>query len=184
MKYYEVYPYQILRGHSGTGMSVLSLYEPTTHQNVPILIGPHEADMITLEQEGVQARRPMTHELICTIFRECSLELKDATIDRLEDGIFFATLYIDDGLSVRKVDARASDVIILAMRMNVPIRLSQAILDEAGYPSDVETIVDMDTEEPQYSLEELQQMLHEAEEAEEYERASEIMEKIKQLNKE
>ena len=176
MKYYEVYPYQILRGHSGTGMSVLSLYEPTTHQNVPILIGPHE--------EGVQARRPMTHELICTIFRECSLELKDATIDRLEDGIFFATLYIDDGLSVRKVDARASDVIILAMRMNVPIRLSQAILDEAGYPSDVETIVDMDTEEPQYSLEELQQMLHEAEEAEEYERASEIMEKIKQLNKE
>lgn len=178
MKYYEVYPYKISRGHSATGMSVLTLYEPTTHQNIPILIGPHEADMITIEQEGHKTRRPMTHELICTIFNECGLQMKDATIDRLEDGIFYATLYLDDGLSVKHIDARASDVIILAMRMGVDIHLSQAILDEAGYPSDFETLTDPEEEETP-TLEELEEMLHQAEEAEEYERAAEIMEQIK-----
>lgn len=182
MKYYEVYPIDMESGFTDSGIEVLTLYEPTTHQNIPILIGNHEADMIMIERERVQTQRPMTHKIIVKMIDAFGLSFQKVTIDHINEGIFYATLHIDDGLSVKHIDSRASDAVVLAIHCDVPIMLSDEVLKQAGYPSDFSPmIVDQASEETQPSLEELEAMLEEAEAAEEYERAAEIMAQIEKL---
>lgn len=183
MNYRKVYPTEVLQGFTDTAMFVLMLYEPVGDKKVPVMIGEHEAEMIILEQEQRRARRPMTYQLIVSIFETFQLTLKRVRIDRFEEGIFYATLVVSDGFTEKGIDARASDAVVLALHESVEIEMSEVVLEETGFTPQHNDIDLGATLSGGETIEELEEELHRCEENEDYERAAEIMKKIENLKK-
>ncbi|MBP5189609.1 MAG: bifunctional nuclease family protein [Bacteroidales bacterium] len=181
MNYKKVYPTEVLQGFTNTAMFVLMLYDPLGDKKVPVMIGEHEAEMIILEQERQQARRPMTYEIIVSVLDAFALSLKLVRIDRFEEGIFYATLVVSDGFNTKEIDARASDAVVLALRLSVDIEMAQTVLDETGFTPQNNDIELGNTLSKGETLEELEEELHICEENEDYERADEILKKIEKL---
>ena len=180
--YREVYPVEVLQGFTETSMFVLMLYDPIGNRKVPVMIGEHEAEMIIMEQEGQQSRRPMTYQLIVSVLDAFALTLEMVHIDRFEEGIFYATLFVSDGFNTKKIDARASDAVVLALRLRVNILMNEQVLHDTGFtPQNDEINIDQ-TLHATESLEELQAQLQQCEENEDYEQAAEIMKKIKKIS--
>ena len=179
--YKKVYPTEVLQGFTDTSMFVLMLYEPLSDLKVPIMIGEHEAEMIILEQEQRQARRPMTYQLILSILEAFELTLRSVRIDKFQEGIFYATLIVSDGFNEKEIDARASDAVVLALHQSVDIDMATAVLDETGFTPHSDDLKLGNTLSQGDTLEDLEAELHRCEEREDYERAAEIMEKIKKI---
>jgi bifunctional DNase/RNase len=156
-----------------------------------------EAQSIAMEMENIQSSRPLTHDLFRNTLQHFSVGIREVAIERLEEGIFYSTIYFSrDGDSVG-IDSRTSDAIALAMKFKCPIFVNQNIMDDAGY-SDEEEEMDfempgrMQEEEiiPQsrtdqsnhwdlYTLDELEALLDEAISIEDYGRAAKIRDEIK-----
>ena len=166
-------------------MFVMMLYEPMGSRKVPIMIGPHEAEMLMIEQGNQSPKRPMTHQLIVSIMESFALTLKLVRIDRFEEGIFYATLVVSDGFNTQLIDARASDAVLLAIHQSVDIEMAENVLNETGFEVRNDDIDISLNEEEHYgdTIEELEEELQRCEENEEYERAAEIMERLKRMKK-
>jgi hypothetical protein len=153
------------------------LCEPESGVQVPIFIGAHEAQGILLAKEEVRTRRPMTHELMMKVMAEYGLTLKEVSIDRVSEGIFYATLHLSDGFNSRTFDSRSSDAITLALLSDCPIMMAESVIEETGVRMETEN----GKKENHNSVEELEEELKRCEESEEYERAAEIQKRIEEL---
>lgn len=162
-------------------MFVMMLYEPMGNRKVPVMIGRHEAEMIMIEQGTQSPKRPMTHQLIINIMDSFALTLKLVRIDRFEEGIFYASLLVSDGFNTHTIDARASDAVLLALHQTVDIEMAESVLNDTGFIVQNDDI-DISSSLPgSETIEELEEELRQCEENEEYEKAAEIMERIKKL---
>ncbi len=188
MSYTQVYPLQISQSMSMSGAYVLVLDAPENGKQVPIIIGEAEAQAIVMAIEQKQARRPLTHNLLNNILEEYLLVLKQVTIDRFEEGIFYSTLYISDGFSEKRIDSRTSDAIVLALLQHCNIMIENRVLEETSMePGALENNLPQNRSKSQsdtLTLEQLEELLHECEEKEDYEQAAEIMEKINRMKNE
>ena len=186
MSYTQVYPLQITQSMSMSGTYVLILDAPESGKQVPIIIGEAEAQAIVMAIEQKQARRPLTHNLLNNILEEYMLVLKQVTIDRFEEGIFYSTLYISDGFSEKRIDSRTSDAIVLALLQHCNIMMESHVLEETSMePGALENNLPENKSQmgsETESVEVLEEMLRECEENEDYEQAAEILEKIKKIN--
>src|SRR6185436_11243475 len=85
-------------------------------RELPIWIGPFEAQAIALEIQGVPPPRPLTHDLMKQLIERLGAKLVRVEITDLREGTYFATLHLEGpggkGLSV---DSRPSDAIALAL---------------------------------------------------------------------
>ena len=163
---------------------ILVLNAPERNLNVPVLIGEAEAKSIILAIEQKEAIRPLTHTLLLNILDEYMLTLKKVTIDRFNEGIFYASLYISDGFSEKRIDSRTSDAIVLAIMKHCEILMDVRVLEETSMEpnalnSDLTSPTNSDGQD--LSLEALEELLKEYEEKEEYELAAQVMERINQL---
>ena len=96
---------------------------------LPIWIGAVEATAIAFAQQGVVTARPMTHDLLRDLLEAFEKPLQTVTITELREGVFYAELAFEGGVTV---SARPSDAIALAMRSGAVIRSEEAVLAEAG----------------------------------------------------
>ncbi|MBQ6956454.1 MAG: bifunctional nuclease family protein [Bacteroidales bacterium] len=179
MNYKKVYATEVIQGFTETSLFIMMLYEPLSGRKVPVMIGRHEAEMIMVEQSNQSPKRPMTHQLIINIMNCFALTLKTVRIDRFEEGIFYATLVVSDGFNTHNIDARASDAVLLALHESVDIEMAEDVVNDTGFVvqnDDIDITGSMPGSE---TIEELEEELRRCEENEEYERAAEIMEKIK-----
>jgi bifunctional DNase/RNase len=97
---------------------------------LPIWVGAFEANAIALEIEKVVPQRPMTHDLLRNVILECQLTATKVIITDLQDNTFYARIELKDktGESV-SLDARPSDAIALALRLDCPIFVEQNVID-------------------------------------------------------
>ena len=185
MNYTQVYPLQISQSMSLSGGYVLVLHAPECNKQIPIIIGEAEAQAIVMAIEQKKARRPRTHHLLNNIMEEYMLVLKQVTIDRFEEGIFYSTLYISDGFSEKKIDSRTSDAIVLALLQQCEILIAQQVLDETSMePGALEGNLPQNAAGREANaglLEQLEEQLRDCEQREDYEQAAEIMEKINRI---
>ncbi|MHB8635476.1 MAG: bifunctional nuclease family protein [Fimbriimonadaceae bacterium] len=100
-------------------------------RKLPIIIGPFEAQAISLPLENSQPERPMTHDLIRNILDRFDATVERVVIDDLWNGIYYAKLYVKRGKVEFEIDARPSDAIALAVRFDAPVFVADGIL-EAG----------------------------------------------------
>lgn len=101
-----------------------------------IMIGGPEAQAIAFALDGVETRRPMTHDLLATLVDELGAHIDRIVISALRDDIFYADLVLSSGDDTRIVSARPSDAMAIAVRVGTPIYAEEAVLAEVGYVED------------------------------------------------
>lgn len=100
-------------------------------RKVPILIGAFEAKSIQLALENARPDRPMTHDLVRNILDRLDVPLDRVVIDDFWNTIYYAKMYVKNGADEIEIDARPSDAIAIAVRMDAPIFVAEGILDAA-----------------------------------------------------
>jgi uncharacterized protein len=179
-----------------SGAYALVLGEKAGNRRLPIIIGGFEAQAIAIELENMTPSRPLTHDLFKTFATTFDINIKEVLIYNLVEGIFFAKLIcIKDGKEV-EIDARTSDAIALAVRFNCPVYTFEFILSSAGIildeesdslefetdntsgESQVEMNKDNANDLTKKSVADLDKILNEALQQEDYERASIIRDEM------
>jgi bifunctional DNase/RNase len=183
------------------GAYALILNEVDGDRQLPIVIGAFEAQSIAIALEKeITPPRPLTHDLFKTIADKYEIIITQVIIHKLVDGVFYSSIVCEKEAKEEVIDARTSDAIALALRFNAPIFTYKNILDKAGIflnknkqelHSDEE--IDEDDilsepevygeEEPQniyskFSIQELHNLLEEAIQNEDYEKAALIKAEI------
>ncbi len=115
-----------------TNSPVVILREKDGSRVLPIWIGPAEAGAIAMEIQGVQAQRPLTHDLLKQIVTGLGGVLKKVTITSVKENTYFAELLIAREDHLFQVDARPSDSIALALRLNAPMYANDKLLNQAA----------------------------------------------------
>ena len=111
---------------------IVVLKEEEGNRHLPIWIGPFEADAITLQLQGVDAPRPLTHDLLKTVIETLGAEVVHILISGLEKNTYFARIVLDvDGDTV-EIDSRPSDALALSVRVNAPVFIADEVMDQAG----------------------------------------------------
>jgi bifunctional DNase/RNase len=108
------------------------LKETDSNRYLPIWIGPFEADAITIQLQGVQVARPLTHDLLKSLISAMDVKVSHIMVNDLRNNTFFAQILMDvDGKEVQ-IDSRPSDAIALAVRVGVPIFVDEQVMDQAA----------------------------------------------------
>ena len=112
---------------------------------LPIWVGPFEANAIALEIEKVAPQRPMTHDLLRNIIIESGYRASRVIITDLLENTFYALLELTDkNGKLLSLDARPSDAIALALRLDCPIFVKQEVLDASTVSQQSDQTVDLD----------------------------------------
>ena len=118
----------IMDPNSNTPIVVLKSIESDTI--LPIWVGAFEANAIALEIEKIIPQRPMTHDLLRNLIIETGLNVKRVVINDLKDNTFFALIEMANNKNdAINLDARPSDAIALALRLDCPIFVDQKVID-------------------------------------------------------
>lgn len=186
---------------SQTGSFALVLGETEGNRRLPIIIGMFEAQAIAIEIEKIIPNRPMTHDLFKSFASSFNFHVEEIVISDLKEGVFFAKIVCTDGLKKHEIDARPSDAIAIGLRFESPIFTYENILAEAGI-----VLTDEEDEEEKaepkmeskvrvkkekkstaedyknYSVDKLNELLKDAIEKEDYERAAKIRDELSKRN--
>ncbi len=110
------------------GAYALIFSEEKGIRRLPIVIGTPEAQSIAIVMEGITPPRPPTHDLICSIWKEVHIVLKEVVIYKFEEGAFFSELLIEQNGTEYRIDSRTSDAVALAIRTHSPIYTTEEIM--------------------------------------------------------
>ena len=168
--------------HSESKSYTVILKEITGDKCLPLIVGSFEAQSIALAIETVDTPRPLTHDLICDVITGIDSILNTVRINNLEDGVFFAQLEIESTkLGKRHIDARPSDAIAIALRMDTPILVANKVLDEAGILEEAIDQAKPSKKKNGLSLKTLKNRMQNAIDEEDYEVAAKLRDKISRL---
>jgi bifunctional DNase/RNase len=126
-----------------TNTPIVVLKGIDTDTILPIWVGAYEANAIALEIEKIVPQRPMTHDLLRNFIIETGFHLKRITITELRDNTFYALIeLIDNQENLISLDARPSDAIALAVRLDCAIFVEQNVLDISASSVKSESVSD------------------------------------------
>jgi bifunctional DNase/RNase len=162
-------------------------------RRLPIVIGGFEAQAIAVALERMNPSRPLTHDLMKNFMMAFNVELHEIVINDLQEGIFYSKLVCSSANDTVEIDSRTSDALALAVRFGCPIFTYENILEQAGVMMEddqkkesqpiTSTVTTSDTsgtnDLKSLSLTELNNLLTEVLEHEDYIRAIAIRDEIK-----
>ena len=165
------------------------LGERDGNRRLPIVIGGFEAQAIAVAMERMAPSRPLTHDLMKNILQEYEIELKEVIVNNLVDGIFHAKLVCMKEGDIVEIDSRTSDALAMAVRFDCPIYTYEFILEAAGIVLDEEDAEKEDKPKrtrrkrqkvslSSMPVDDLEKMLQEVLENEDYEKAAKIRDEL------
>lgn len=101
-------------------------------RRLPIVIGGFEAQAIAVALEHMQPSRPLTHDLMKNFMNAFNVELQEIIISDLQEGIFYSKLVCFTEHDTVEIDSRTSDALALAVRFGCPVYTYEHILENAG----------------------------------------------------
>lgn len=168
-------------------------------RRLPIVIGGFEAQAIAVALEKMQPSRPLTHDLMKNFMTAFNLDLHEIIICDLQEGIFYSKLVCSSEKDTVEIDSRTSDALALAVRFGCPIYTYENILESAGILMEETTGKKKKVKEPKevpveegpagtedlktMSIEDLNSLLNEVLENEDYIRAIAIRDEINNRKK-
>jgi hypothetical protein len=166
-------------------------------RRLPIVIGGFEAQAIAVALEKMQPSRPLTHDLMKNFMSAFNIELHEIIISDLQEGIFYSKLVCSSDNDTIEIDSRTSDALALAVRFGCPVYTYEHILESAGILMEDTgvskkkkgTTADEEEDEPtitsgnkdnlkSMSMDELEALLNDVLEQEDYIRAIAIRDEI------
>lgn len=185
------------------GAYALILNEVDGERKLPIVIGAFEAQSIAIALEKeLKPPRPLTHDLFKNFADRFDIVVKQIIIHKLVDGVFFSSIICERDRIEEIIDARTSDAIALALRFSAPIFTYKNILDKAGIFLKINPEAENEDGQhheddilsppqqfgssesvsgegySQYNLQELHELLENAVQNEDYEKAAKIRDEI------
>ena len=157
-------------------------------RRLPIVIGGFEAQAIAVALERMQPSRPLTHDLMKNFMLAFNIDLHEIIINDLQEGIFYSKLICSTDKDTVEIDSRTSDAVALAVRFGCPIFTYDNILDSAGILMEEDDkkkkVVVSHTESgsddlQKLTISELENLLKEVLEHEDYIKAASIRDEIK-----
>ena len=121
------------------GAYALIFSEENGPRRLPIVIGTPEAQSIAIVMEKINPPRPLSHDLMVSVFSALHVELLEVFIYKFDEGAFFAELTLQKGEEQYKIDSRTSDGVALAIRTNAPIFTTEEIMKNMAIVFDEES---------------------------------------------
>jgi len=188
MKKVELEISGITNSETHTNSYAIVLGEVGGNRKLPIVIGAMEAQAIAVALENIVPSRPLTHDLFKNFFITFDIDLKEVLINNLLEGVFFSQLVCEKSGEVIEIDSRTSDALALAVRFKCRIFTYDNIMDQAGIvleetssnkPVQAKKEERKDNPFASKSLDELNEMLDNALNDEDYEKAAKLRDEIK-----
>ncbi len=122
---------------------IVVLKEVNGDQLLPIWVGPFEANAIAFEIEKMSPPRPMTHDLLRNLILQMDGRVRRVVVTELRNNTFYAVIELEVAGKMLFLDARPSDAIALALRVDAPIFVHESVLENS-----TSVIVERQDEEP------------------------------------
>ena len=114
-----------------TQSPIVILRDKENQNTLPIWIGMLEANAIAAGLEHLKLPRPMTHDLFKNLLDQIGVKLLRVEVTDIRDNTYFAALHMEVGGNSIVIDSRPSDAIAIAIRMDVPIMVRNAVIEKA-----------------------------------------------------
>ena len=136
-----------------TEAQIVILKDERNVELFPIWVGVMEGNAIRFAMEGIAPPRPLTHDLLRDLLNHLDVQMEKVLINDINNGTYFATLYLVRNRLLKQqntrppapgesaepqetgemtLDARPSDAIALALRMGIPIYVTEEVLQKKG----------------------------------------------------
>jgi bifunctional DNase/RNase len=115
-----------------TDTPVVLLTDKKKETVLPIWIGLCEARSLEIGMSGIVPPRPFTYDLMAAMLRTLNAEVRRIVITDLRDRVFYAQVVLSVNGKISRIDARPSDAIALASRMNSPIFVDKSVIKKAA----------------------------------------------------
>ncbi len=115
---------------SRNGSYIVVLKDETGAKILPIWIGASEGNSIAMAMGNVKSARPLTHDLIASIFDRLEIEIARVVISDLIDNTFYASLYLLHNSKEFHIDSRPSDAIAISIRIGAPVFVAEEVLSK------------------------------------------------------
>ncbi len=127
-----------------SNMPIVILRDVGGNAILPIWVGTYEANAIALEIEKVATPRPMTHDLIRTLLMGLEAGVRKVVVSELRDDTFYAVIWLEREGQLISIDARPSDALAIALRVDCPIYVEDSVLSSSKAASSVSDRINND----------------------------------------
>ena len=117
----------------GTPIVFLRETDGDPRRMLPNWIGQAEALAIQLKVKDEEAPRPMTHDLLKNIIEVLSAKVEAIHVHTIKEETFLAEIHLQVNKETLKVDSRPSDAIALSLRFDVPIYVTEELIEQSGF---------------------------------------------------
>ena len=117
----------------GTPIVFLRETDGDPRRMLPIWIGQAEALAIQLKLKDEEPPRPMTHDLLKNIIETLSAKVESIHVHSIKEETFLAEIHLQISKEILKVDSRPSDAIALSLRFDVPIYVTEELIEQSGF---------------------------------------------------
>lgn len=111
---------------------VLHLLDTNSQRVLPIWVGVHEGGQIAAQLQGESPYRPMTFQFVATLLQQIGAQVEEVRVEALKEDTYYAVVKVQNGKKVYELDARPSDAIGLALHLNRPVWVADAVMAQAG----------------------------------------------------
>jgi len=178
----ELQVLNISNSQAQVGAYALVLGEAGGERQLPIIIGPAEAQATAICLKGVKAPRPLTHDLFYTCLNVLGAKMLRVLIYKAKEGVFYSYIYLQKDEEIIRIDSRTSDAIALAVRSDCPVFIYESILEREYIRLDDSDKPDTEQQEEETNdsdnVNSLEQALEQAIKEENYELAARLRDEI------
>ena len=113
---------------------IIVLKEKSGERQFPIVIGFLEASSIKMRISGIEAPRPLTHDLLVNVITMLGAKVERLIIDKMVQNTFHGKieLKLKNEQQTILVDTRPSDGIAIAVRAAAPIFVEEEVLEKVA----------------------------------------------------
>jgi bifunctional DNase/RNase len=189
------------------GSYVCVLTEKKGTIKIPLIIKANEAQRIALELEGIKPTRTLTHDTIKGICDSFDLDVQEVFIYALMEGVFYTRIVVSNGIDEMEIETTIGDALALSTIYKCPIYTTTDIIGSVGvkinddgsfdsndkdeddfedddFEDDFDSFIDDGKKERVVSVEDLEILMQNAIDNEEYEIAAELRDRIQKLKNE
>ena len=103
---------------------------------LPIAVGEFEAAAIQMPLGEDKSLRPISYDLLASMVRQLGVTVRRVVIHTVRRQVFLGSVLIERDGDLRDIDTRPSDGIALALRLGIPVFVTEELLEESGLSTD------------------------------------------------